>query len=295
MRKITFLIIIIISYSNFSAISQEIPEHIKEIARTALDFSKNGQYEKALNLFDKLIDYSEQTSNYELTKILKKQKINCYWGISENKVNNDIQQGLLESCTNGLRLSNELDEKYSLNTMMFSVWLAGYYYMNSDYLECNYAIDYTKRLIKECRNKNIEPENVLSEIEGMIDRLETEVNKQINPPLTYSLSIGSLYDAFTSNASETNYTPSNERKTKVISEKSDDIAQVQVTEDGIYKYGTYKSTKYKVVCPNGYYAHIYYNVQKKCWMKTSSVTCDYSSTKGQEGLKKSAKILCNNN
>jgi len=293
MRKLFFLIIIFV-FSISSIKSQEIPEHIKEIAKTALDYSKNEQYKKALDLFDKLINYSEQTNNYELTKMLKKQKINCYWGISEKKVNNDVQQGLLEACTKGLRLCNEIDEKYSLNTMMFSVWLAGYYYMNSDYLECNYAINYAKRLIKECRNRSIESEDVLSEIEDMIDRLENEVNRQINPPPTYSLSLGSLYDAFTSNSDESASIQSNVRKTNVIIDDENNT-QVKITEDGEYKYGTYRSTKYKIVCPNGYIDHIYYNIQRKCWMKTSSVFCDYSSTKGDVGLEKSAKILCGNN
>lgn len=72
-------------------------------------------------------------------------------------------------------------------------------------------------------------------------------------------------------------------------------SELQIIEDGTHKYGSYTAVRYKIICPNGHKNFIYYNEQKKCWMKTSSAFCDYSSTKGQEGLKKSAKILCSNN
>jgi len=291
----TTLFIIMVVFSTVSAFAQEIPTHIKDIARTALNYSENGQCEKALGLFDKLIDYGEETNNYELVKIVKSQKISCYWSIAKNKVNNDVHYGLLETCTNGLQLCNEINEQYSLNTIMFSIWIAGYYYANSDYLECNYAIDYAKRLINECRNKSIEPEYILDEAENMIRKLEKEVDRLTSPPSTYSFSLGALFDAFTSNSSEPTYTTSNNTKTKVVIKKSDNNTEVEVFEDGVYKYGKYRSPKYKVVCPSGYYNHIYYNIQKKCWMKTSSIFCDYSSNKSNEGLKKSAKILCGNN
>ena len=72
-------------------------------------------------------------------------------------------------------------------------------------------------------------------------------------------------------------------------------SELQIIEDGTHRYGSYTSVKYKIICSNGHKNLIFYNEQKRCWMKTSSAFCDYSSTKGQEGLKKSAKILCGNN
>jgi len=288
---ITAILIIISLYS----ISQNIPDHIKDMARTALEYSKSEQYEKALSVFNKLISYSEKENNNNLTILLKKQKINCYWGIAEKKVNNDIKYGLLEACNNGLRLCKEINEQYSFNSMMFSTWMAGYYYMNEDYEECSYAIEYTKRLIKECQNRNIESDDILNDILGMITRLENEVHKlTVEPPLTYSLSLGALYNALTANSSMAKSSSSNNNNhatTKIIENEE---SMLKIIIDGNYKYGQFISTKYKIICPNGYQKFIYYNMQKKCWMKTSSITCDYSSMKGQEGLKKSAKILCGN-
>lgn len=83
---------------------------------------------------------------------------------------------------------------------------------------------------------------------------------------------------------------------KVDTNKTPDVNnELQIIEDGTHKYGSYTAVRYKIICPNGHKNFIYYNEQKKCWMKTSSAFCDYSSTKGPEGLKKSAKILCDNN
>lgn len=180
--KTKFIIIIVLLFISSYSFSQEIPEYIKDKAKTAIDYSKNGQYYKAIRLFDKIIIYSKEKKDTKLTKLLKKQKINCYWGISEKKVENDIQEGLLESCTIGLRLCNEINEKYSLNSLMFSVWMAGYYYMDNDYEKSIYSIDYTERLLKECRNRSIEADYVLNEIEGMINKLEREVKRLTNPP-----------------------------------------------------------------------------------------------------------------
>ena len=295
MRKIVFLILIIISYPNFSAISQEIPQHIKDKFIKAIDLRKNGQYEKSIPLINEIIDYTELSNNSDLTKLMKQQKMYCYFGIAEEKATHDIKYGLKEACTKGLRLCNDIGEAYSLSSMMFSIWIAGYYYMNDEYRQSSYAIEYSKRMVKECRNRKITDNEVFIELETMIASMEREINKQINPPPTYSLSLGSLYDAFTSNSSESTYIPSNDKKTNVIIEDDENITQVKITEDGEYKYGTYRSPKYKIVCPNGYINHIYYNVQKRCWMKTSSAFCDYSSTKGDGGLKGSAKILCGNN
>ena len=289
------LLILVLSIMSLFSLAQEIPDYIKNKAIAAFDFSKKGQYNKALNLFDELIIYSEEKNDTELTKIIKKQKINCYWGISERKAKNDIQEGLLQACTNGLRLCNEINEKYSLNSLMFSVWLAGYYYMDSDYEKSIYSIDYTKRLLSECRDRNIETEVVLNEIAGMIKKLEREIDRLTNPPQTYSLSLGDLYNLITPNNTKPTTSYFRKGENESINKDVNIKSQLQLIKDGYYKYGSYTSVRYKVICPNGYENHIYYNEQRKCWMKTSSVTCDYSSTKGQEGLKKSAKILCNNN
>lgn len=237
MKRVSILTVLFV-FTTFFAMTQEIPDHIKDMAKTALEYSKNEQYEKSISIFNKIITYSERENNSGLTKILKKQKINCYWGIAENKVNNDIKYGLFEACTHGLRLCKEIDEQYSLNSMMFSAWLAGYYYMNDDYKECNYAIDYTKRVIKECRYRKTETEDLIVEVEGMVAQLEKEVDRLINPPPTYSLSLGALYNVLTSNTSVSTFTSSSKKKDKLIKNEKNNT-QIQIIEDGTYKYGSY--------------------------------------------------------
>lgn len=107
--------------------------------------------------------------------------------------------------------------------------------------------------------------------------------------------MGDLYDLLTSNTTKPTTSYNKKGNDKPENQNFNDKSQLQMIEDGYYKYGSFTSVKYKIICPNGYVNSIYYNEQKKCWMKTSSIMCDYSSTKGQEGLKKSAIILCNNN
>lgn len=70
---------------------------------------------------------------------------------------------------------------------------------------------------------------------------------------------------------------------------------IQIIESGSYRLGSTLYPQYKINCPRGYSSLIYYNENKKCWMKTSSTSCDYGVDKGKEGLQKAAKILCENN
>ncbi|RLD53170.1 MAG: hypothetical protein DRJ05_16805, partial [Bacteroidetes bacterium] len=44
----------------------DIPDYIKDMARTTLEYNKNEQYEKALPLFNKIIAYSENVNNSDL-------------------------------------------------------------------------------------------------------------------------------------------------------------------------------------------------------------------------------------
>lgn len=293
MKKITQILVFLI-FIVTTAYAQEIPQHIKEKIIKATDLRKNGQYDKALSLYSQIIDYTELTNNSNLKKLLKHQKMACYFKIAEEKAINDNKYGLKEACTKGLRLCDETGESYSLSSMMFSIWIAGYYYMNDEYRKCSYAIEYSKRIVNECRKRKITDNEVFMELETIIAAIEREVNKQTNPPATYSFSLNKLYDSFTSTSTETNNYTSNEQERNVTSNNKGKSSHTQFYDDGVYKYGSHKSTKYKVICPNGDFGHIYYNVQKRCWMKTSSVWCDYSSTEGKEGLKKSANIFCKN-
>ncbi|GEM_PF-1681870 len=293
MKKITQILAFLI-FIVTTAYTQEIPQHIKDKFIKATDYKKSGQYDNALSLFNQIIDYTELTNNSNLTKLLKQQKIACYFKIAEEKAINDNKYGLKEACTKGLRLCDETGESYSLSSMMFSLWIAGYYYMNDEYRKCSYAIEYSKRLVNECRKRKITDNEVFIELETMIAGIEREVNRQINPPSTFSFSLNELFNSFTSSSFESNNSTSNERESNSISNNESKSSQTKFYEDGFYIYGSYKSIKYKVICPDGDFGHIYYNLQKRCWMKTSSVYCDYSSTKGEEGLKKSANIFCKN-
>lgn len=101
--------------------------------------------------------------------------------------------------------------------------------------------------------------------------------------------------------SEYNYDSENSYQNQTVDNYettgSDNISNtyIQINEDGIYRLGSQSYIKYKIKCPNGYTKHIYYNENKSCWMKTSSVSCDYGVDKGKSGLNKAAKTLCNNN
>lgn len=74
---------------------------------------------------------------------------------------------------------------------------------------------------------------------------------------------------------------------------NDDCGDVSnIEQSGVYTYGRYSSPKYKITCSCGKSGYIYYNEQKKSWMRTTSSFADYSSRTGTDALKKSAGIFC---
>jgi len=91
---------------------------------------------------------------------------------------------------------------------------------------------------------------------------------------------------------------SNSKTSSVSNVKRDEIIKdnngPQIIEDGTKKYGSYTTIRYKVICPNGYVSYLFYDEQSKCWMKTSSSTCDYSTPNNKEGLNRAARMLCGN-
>ncbi|WLE97845.1 MAG: hypothetical protein QTN59_03200 [Candidatus Electrothrix communis] len=87
--------------------------------------------------------------------------------------------------------------------------------------------------------------------------------------------------------------PSYYRKPKKKYSSDTDIFEndvVDIRRNGLHHK---KWILYYVTCLNGYSENIYYNTQRRCWMKKSSMLCDYSSDVG--ALKRSAKTMCNLN
>lgn len=61
----------------------------------------------------------------------------------------------------------------------------------------------------------------------------------------------------------------------------------------VERNGSYQGhTKYRVSCTSGYETDLYYNPDNRCWMKTSSWSCDFSVD--PDALQKSARLLCGN-
>jgi hypothetical protein len=93
------------------------------------------------------------------------------------------------------------------------------------------------------------------------------------------------------NKKDRNNLPTNKKRN--ILKKNSSNGKMSIMKDGYYNYGKYSSQQYKIICPNTNISYrIYFNRQKKCWMKRGSILCDYTLSNSEIGLKKAASYVC---